>query len=92
MMTSKVAENYTKMADTDARDACGRLAEIAAALQLDHSRWIWLLAALSIMALLLGLGDGVSELLRYDRGAIAAGGCGGCSRPTSCIWTHTTCC
>jgi rhomboid family GlyGly-CTERM serine protease len=56
------------------RDAANRLAEIAAALQLDRGRWIWLLAILLAMNLVLALGDNVDQLLRYDRGAIAAGG------------------
>ena len=48
--------------------------QIAAALQLDHGRWIWLLAILLALDAVLGLGDSVSQLLRYDRSAIAAGG------------------
>jgi rhomboid family GlyGly-CTERM serine protease len=56
------------------RDAAKRLAQIAAALQWDRGRWFWLLAILLLLDLVLGLGDSVSELLRYDRGAIAAGG------------------
>jgi rhomboid family GlyGly-CTERM serine protease len=56
------------------RDAANRLAEIAAALQLDRGRWIWLLATVLAMDAVLGLGDNVNQLLRYDRGAIAAGG------------------
>src|ERR1700693_4436636 len=56
------------------RDAGNRFAEIAAALQWDRGRWIWLLAILLVLDLVLGLGDSVSQLLRYDRSAIAAGG------------------
>jgi rhomboid family GlyGly-CTERM serine protease len=56
------------------RDASRRLAEFAAALQWDHGRWLWLLVILLILSLVLGLGDNVTELLRYDRSAIAAGG------------------
>jgi rhomboid family GlyGly-CTERM serine protease len=56
------------------RDAAKRFAEIAAALQLDRGRWIWLLAILLAMDVVLALGDNVDQLLRYDRGAIAAGG------------------
>jgi rhomboid family GlyGly-CTERM serine protease len=56
------------------RDAANRLAEIAAALQVDRGRWIWLLAILLAMDAVLALGDNVDQLLRYDRGAIAAGG------------------
>jgi rhomboid family GlyGly-CTERM serine protease len=56
------------------RDAANRFAEIAAALQWDRGRWIWLLAILLVLDAVLGLGDSVSQLLRYDRSAIAAGG------------------
>ena len=55
-------------------DAAIRLAQIAAALQLDRGRWIWLLAILLVLDAVLGLGDSVGQLLRYDRSAIAAGG------------------
>jgi rhomboid family GlyGly-CTERM serine protease len=55
-------------------DAANRFTEIAAALQWDRGRWIWLLLILLLLGLVLGLGDSVSALLRYDRGAIAAGG------------------
>jgi rhomboid family GlyGly-CTERM serine protease len=55
-------------------DAASRLAAIASSLQWDRGRWIWLLLIVFALDLLLGLGDGVSALLRYDRGAIAAGG------------------
>jgi len=56
------------------RDTANRLQPIAAALQLDHGRWIWLLAILLVLDAVLGLGDSMSQLLRYDRSAIAAGG------------------
>jgi len=56
------------------RDAAIRLQPIAAALQLDRGRWIWLLTILLTLDAVLGLGDSVSQLLRYDRSAIAAGG------------------
>jgi rhomboid family GlyGly-CTERM serine protease len=56
------------------RDAMNRLTGIAAALQFDRGRWVWLLLILSVPTLLWALGDNVNELLRYDRGAIAAGG------------------
>src|SRR6202051_353992 len=56
------------------RDAANRFAEIAAALQLDRGRWIWLLIILLTLDAVLGLGDSVSQLLRYSRSAIAAGG------------------
>lgn len=56
------------------RDGANRLAQVAAALQWDRGRWIWLLALLLVMDAVLGLGDSVGQLLRYDRSAIAAGG------------------
>jgi rhomboid family GlyGly-CTERM serine protease len=56
------------------REAANRFARIAVALQWDRGRWIWLLLILLILDLLLGLGDSAGGLLRYDRGAIAAGG------------------
>jgi rhomboid family GlyGly-CTERM serine protease len=56
------------------RDAANRFAQIAAALQWDRGRWIWLLLILLLLVGVLGLGDSVSALLRYDRSAIAAGG------------------
>jgi rhomboid family GlyGly-CTERM serine protease len=55
-------------------EASIRLAQLAAALQLDRGRWIWLLAILLVLDGVLGLGDSVGQLLRYDRSAIAAGG------------------
>jgi len=51
-----------------------RLDEVTAALQWDRGRWLSLLFILLLLGLVLGLGDSISELLRYDRGAIAAGG------------------
>jgi rhomboid family GlyGly-CTERM serine protease len=56
------------------RDGTNRLARLAAALQWDRGRWVWLLLIVLALGLVLGLGDNISELLRYDRGAIAAGG------------------
>ena len=56
------------------REAANRWVEIAAALQWDRGRWIWLLLILLLLGAVLGLGDSVSALLRYDRSAIAAGG------------------
>jgi rhomboid family GlyGly-CTERM serine protease len=56
------------------RDAANRFAQIATALQWDRGRWIWLLAMLLVLDTVLGLGDSVGQLLRYDRSAIAAGG------------------
>jgi len=56
------------------RDGINRLAGVTAALQWDRGRWFWLLLILLVLGLVLGLGDSISELLRYDRGAIAAGG------------------
>jgi rhomboid family GlyGly-CTERM serine protease len=56
------------------RDGANRLAQVAVALQWDRGRWIWLLLILLLLDLVLGLGDSVGGMLRYDRGAIAAGG------------------
>jgi rhomboid family GlyGly-CTERM serine protease len=56
------------------RAIANRLAHIAAALQWDRGRWIWLLLIVLTLDLLLGLGDSVTLALRYDRSAIAAGG------------------
>jgi rhomboid family GlyGly-CTERM serine protease len=56
------------------REAANRFAQIAAALQWDRGRWIWLLGILLLLDAVLGLGDSVGQLLRYDRSAIAAGG------------------
>ena len=56
------------------RETTNRLHRFAAALQWDRGRWLWLLLIVLALDLLWGLGDSVSELLRYDRGAIAAGG------------------
>ena len=55
-------------------DATKSVAHIAVALQLDRGRWVWLLLILLVLCLVLGLGDSSSAWLRYDRGAIAAGG------------------
>jgi rhomboid family GlyGly-CTERM serine protease len=55
-------------------DATNHITQIAAALQWDRGRWIWLLLILLLLTVVLGLGDNVSALLRYDRSAIAAGG------------------
>jgi rhomboid family GlyGly-CTERM serine protease len=51
-----------------------RLTQFADALQWDRGRWIWLLLILLLLGLVLGLGDSINALLRYDRGAIAGGG------------------
>jgi rhomboid family GlyGly-CTERM serine protease len=56
------------------REALIRVQNMAAALQWDRGRWFWLLLILLLPIALLGLGDSVNMLLRYDRGAIAAGG------------------
>lgn len=56
------------------RDPTNRFSPIASALQWDRGRWIWLLAILLILDAVLGLGDSISQLLRYDRSAIANGG------------------
>jgi rhomboid family GlyGly-CTERM serine protease len=54
--------------------AANRFAQITAALQWDRGRWIWLLLILLLLGAVLGLGDNLGALLRYDRSAIAAGG------------------
>jgi rhomboid family GlyGly-CTERM serine protease len=56
------------------RVAATRFTPIAAALQWDRGRWIWLLVIVLSLDAVLGLGDSVGQLLRYDRSAIAAGG------------------
>ncbi len=56
------------------REAADRFTPLLSALQWDRGRWIWLLLILLLLGVVLGLGDSVSALLRYDRGAIAAGG------------------
>src|SRR6202789_875115 len=56
------------------RVTANRFAQIAAALQWDHGRWFWLLLIVLWLDAVLGLGDSVSLILRYDRSAIAAGG------------------
>ncbi len=56
------------------REGANRLARFAEALQWDRGRWIWLLLILLILDGVLALGDSVGDALRYDRGAIAAGG------------------
>ncbi|HEX3848684.1 MAG TPA: rhombosortase [Steroidobacteraceae bacterium] len=56
------------------RDTARRLADIAGALQWDRGRWIWLLLILLALDAVLGLGDNIDAVLRYDRSAIAAGG------------------
>lgn len=55
-------------------DAPGRMRHLLAALRLDRGRWLWLLAIVLGLDVVLALGDSVNALLRYDRGAIAAGG------------------
>jgi len=56
------------------REGAKGFAQFAEALQWDRGRWVWLLAIVLVLDLVLGLGDSVDALLRYDRGAIAAGG------------------
>jgi rhomboid family GlyGly-CTERM serine protease len=56
------------------RESAFQLQRIAAALQWDRGRWFWLLLILLTLDAVLGLGDSFGALLRYDRGAIAAGG------------------
>ena len=51
-----------------------RLSDMTAALQWDRGRWIWLLLIVLLLDLVLGLGDRLSDVLRYDRAGIAAGG------------------
>ena len=51
-----------------------RLAGVAAALQWDRGRWIWLLLLLLFLDFLWALGDAVTLALRYERAAIAGGG------------------
>jgi len=51
-----------------------RAAQLAAALQWDRGRWIWLLLIVLFFHTLLALGDSVTLSLRYDRAALAAGG------------------
>ena len=55
-------------------EGANRFAQIARALQWDRGRWIWLLAIVLSLDLVLALGDNIDAVLRYDRGAIAAGG------------------
>jgi rhomboid family GlyGly-CTERM serine protease len=62
------------MASPMPRDGPGAFAQVAASLQWDRGRWIWLLMILLLLGAVLGLGDNISALLRYDRSAIAAGG------------------
>lgn len=62
-----------KSAASDVGRHRGRLAEIAASLQWDRGRWIWLLCLLGALDALSALGDGVRDGLRYDRAALAAG-------------------
>jgi rhomboid family GlyGly-CTERM serine protease len=56
------------------REAVAELRRIAATLQWDRGRWVWLLLILLVLDAVLALGDSGNMLLRYDRGAIAAGG------------------
>jgi rhomboid family GlyGly-CTERM serine protease len=56
------------------REGANRLERIAEALQWDRGRWIWLLLILLVLDAVCGLGDSMTDILRYDRSAIAAGG------------------
>jgi len=56
------------------RNGANPATRILAALQLDRGLWIWLLLIEMLLAILSALGDEVTMGLRYDRGAIAAGG------------------
>jgi rhomboid family GlyGly-CTERM serine protease len=55
-------------------EPANRLRQLSAALRWDRGRWVWLLSIVLVLDLVLGLGDSLDSLLRYDRGAIAAGG------------------
>jgi len=55
-------------------EGANRFAQFATGLQWDRGRWMWLLAIILVLDLVLGLGDSIGEILRYDRSAIAAGG------------------
>jgi rhomboid family GlyGly-CTERM serine protease len=63
-----------KQKTTKTGEGASRLAQFAEGLQWDRGRWMWLLAIIIVLDLVLGLGDNVSAVLRYDRSAIAAGG------------------
>jgi len=56
------------------REAGNELRRIAATLQWDRGRWLWLLLILLVFDLLLAFGDSCTLLLRFDRAGIAAGG------------------
>jgi rhomboid family GlyGly-CTERM serine protease len=56
------------------RHTVAELRRIVETLQWDRGRWVWLLLILLVLDALLALGDSCNLLLRYDRGAIAAGG------------------
>ncbi len=47
---------------------------LAAALRLDHGRWIWLLSIVGVLLAVQLAGEQATLALRYDRAAIAAGG------------------
>ncbi len=57
-----------------AADGASRWPQLAAALQWDRGRWIWLLLIALFLHGLLALGDSVTLGLRYDRAALASGG------------------
>jgi len=57
-----------------AADRAQRWQPLAAALQWDRGRWIWLLLIVLFLQALWALGDSVTLGLRYDRAALAAGG------------------
>jgi len=57
-----------------AADGARRWPQLAAALQWDRGRWIWLLLIALFLHGLLALGDSATLALRYDRAALAAGG------------------
>jgi rhomboid family GlyGly-CTERM serine protease len=55
-------------------DPPNRAAALAAALQLDRGRWIWLLLIVVFLHAVLALGEPATLGLRYDRAGLAAGG------------------
>jgi rhomboid family GlyGly-CTERM serine protease len=54
-------------------DRTSRAEQLAAALQWDRGRWIWLLLIVLFLHAVLALGDSVTLALRYDRAALGAG-------------------
>src|SRR5271170_6383201 len=54
--------------------AASELRRMVATLQWDRGRWLWLFLIFLALDAVLALGDNFNMLLRFDRGAIAAGG------------------